>query len=173
MVRVGNPKYGKIYKLVSFETDVCYVGSTTQRLLSHRFAKHRCDYKRWLSGQQHYQTSYELLKFDDCKIVLLEHYPCDTKEELEAQERYWLDNTENCTNKQKPTRTQREHYEDNKEHFQEYKRQWYLNHKDTHNAKGKERIICECGAEVCRKALDRHRMSGRHEHAMRTKEEKQ
>jgi hypothetical protein len=37
----------------------------------------------------------------------LEKYPCKSKGELEARERYWLEDTENCVNKQIPTRTQK------------------------------------------------------------------
>ena len=169
MVRLGNTEYGKVYKLVSFQTNDCYIGCTTQRLLSHRFCKHKCDYKRYLNGEQHYSTSYELIKFEDCKIILLETYPCKHKEELEARERYWLDNTDNCVNKQKPTRTQKEHYEDNKEHFKQYKHDWYLKHKDTCNAKGMERIVCECGRAVCRSYIEKHRRTRRHQDAMALK----
>lgn len=171
MVRLGNPEYGKIYKLVSFETNTCYVGSTTERLLSSRFAKHKYDYNKWLSDSAIYRTSYELVKYDDCDIILLENYPCKSKEELEARERYWLENTDNCVNKQIPTRTQKEHYEDNKEHFKAYKHEWYLNHKDTHNAKGKERLVCECGLEICKAALKSHLRSKRHELKLLHKED--
>jgi hypothetical protein len=162
MGRLGNAEYGKIYKLVSFQSEYCYIGCTTARLLSERMAKHKCDYKRWLAGTQHYITSYELLKHDDCKIILLEKYPCKSRDELEARERYWLDNSINCINKQKPTRTQKEHYEENKEHFKQYKREWYLKRKDTHNQKSKERVICDCGANICRAALKGHLMTERH-----------
>ena len=107
MVRVGNPEYGKIYKIVSFETNTCYIGCTTELLLCSRFARHKLITKTWLKDKTKYCTSYELVKYDDCVIILLEKYPCKSKEELEARERYWLENTENCVNKQIPTRTQK------------------------------------------------------------------
>ena len=60
------------------------------------------------------------------------------------------------TNKEARDAYKKQHYTENREHFQNYKQEWYLKNKDTHNLKGKERIMCECGVEVCRGALQRH-----------------
>ena len=51
MPRTGDCSLGKIYKIVSNQTDDIYIGSTCQKLLSTRLGKHRDDYKRWVEGK--------------------------------------------------------------------------------------------------------------------------
>ena len=51
MVRTGDYSLGKIYKLVSNQTDDIYIGSTCQKLLSTRLCGHIQDYKRWVEGK--------------------------------------------------------------------------------------------------------------------------
>ena len=49
-------KNGKIYKLTSYETDMIYIGSTTQKLYN-RIAFHRMYYKYFLNGKRRYITA--------------------------------------------------------------------------------------------------------------------
>lgn len=46
-------------------------------------------------------------------MVLIENYLCKDKHELEARERYWIENTE-CVNSYLPTRTYSEWYATNR-----------------------------------------------------------
>jgi len=82
------PNYnnGKIYCLRSHQTNDVYYGSTTQKKLAVRKGGHKADYKRWVAGKGHYKTSFELVKYDDCYIELVELYPCKCKGELERRE---------------------------------------------------------------------------------------
>lgn len=99
---MANYAYGKIYKIISDQTDEIYIGSTAKRLLSQRMGAHRADYKRWLKGDYHYVSSFELMQYDDAKIILLEAFPCDSKDELAAQEQAWIDQFKDiCVNKNK------------------------------------------------------------------------
>ncbi|ARF11778.1 hypothetical protein Klosneuvirus_2_214 [Klosneuvirus KNV1] len=93
-----NYQNGKIYKIISNQIDKVYIGSTTQPLCE-RLALHRSTYKRYTDNKGHYMTSFELIKYDDAKIILLENYPCKNKEELCSKEQDWIDNTEQCVNK--------------------------------------------------------------------------
>ena len=93
---------GKIYKLISNETNQIYYGSTVQKCLTNRLALHRSAYERWLAGKTGYVTSFELVKFPDCKIVLVENFPCNTKYELTAREQVFIDKNE-CVNKRNST----------------------------------------------------------------------
>jgi hypothetical protein len=103
----------KIYKLVSYESDDVYYGSTCSTL-SKRFSGHKCDYKRWLNGNGAYITSFELVKYNDCQIVLVESVQCKTKDETKAFERKWIENNA-CVNKYIPGRSREEYRNDNKE----------------------------------------------------------
>ena len=126
MVRTGDYSLGKIYKLVSNETDKVYIGSTCQRLLSSRFSGHKTNYKSWLDGNFPYVSSFDILAFDDAQIVLVENFPCQDKYELEARERYYIENN-NCVNKHTPTRSKKEWTEINWEHVQKQQKEWREN----------------------------------------------
>ena len=91
---------GKIYKLVSNQTEDVYYGSTIEDKLTNRLASHRRKYKLWLNDKYHYVTSFEIVKFDDVKIILLENFPCSTIYELCARENYYIENND-CVNKHK------------------------------------------------------------------------
>src|SRR2546430_243205 len=80
-----NYQDGKIYAIRSYQTDSVYYGSTTQTL-TERLSLHKSDYKRYLNGNFHFITSFEILKYDDCYIELVEEYPCESKNELEKRE---------------------------------------------------------------------------------------
>ena len=122
MPNTGNYSYGKIYRLISDQTDDIYIGSTSQRWLSSRLSLHRSHYKKWLDGGAAFTPSFEILKFDDCRIVLIENYPCCDRYELESRERYHIENTK-CVNKHVPTRTQKEYYKQNIEKIRAYRKE--------------------------------------------------
>lgn len=104
---------GKIYKIVVNNTEDeyrPYIGSTTKAYLSQRFVEHRKDYKRYKDGKRNSVSSFILFDkygIENCEIILIENYPCNSKDELMARERHWYDNIENC-NKCKPIRLQSE-----------------------------------------------------------------
>lgn len=63
---------------------------------------HKQAYKRWLKGKNRYVTSFELLQYPDAKIVLLKSFPCDTKDELRAEEQKFIEEFKDiCVNKYK------------------------------------------------------------------------
>jgi hypothetical protein len=103
----------KIYKIVVNNTEDeyrPYIGSTTKNYLSERFTYHRQDYKKHKNGRKNSVSSFKLFNkygIENCEIVLIENYPCATKDELRARERYWYDTVDNC-NKCKPMRTEEE-----------------------------------------------------------------
>ena len=89
------PDYSKskIYKIQSAsQPDVVYYGSTTQKYLSSRMTEHRATFKR---GE--YRSSHEILKRPDAKIILVENYPCSSKDELLKREYEYI-HQNNCVN---------------------------------------------------------------------------
>lgn len=69
-------KNSKIYTIRSPQTDKYYIGATTQPL-SKRFHTHK---------QKLNCMSREIIGLGNAYIELLEEYPCDTKEQLNARE---------------------------------------------------------------------------------------
>jgi len=97
-----NYQNSKIYKIISpSNPDLIYYGSTTQKLNT-RFSMHK--YKP-------IKSSGLILCFDDAIIVLVESYPCNTKEELLKKEGEYILNN-NCVNKHTAGRTKKEYRED-------------------------------------------------------------
>jgi hypothetical protein len=96
-----NYQDAKIYKLASYQTDDIYIGSTCGRL-SKRFNAHKTNFKK--NG---HISSKELMKYSDCKIILIENWPCNDINELKKRERYHIENN-TCVNKYIPGRTDKE-----------------------------------------------------------------
>ena len=92
-------KNSKIYKIVSPNNpDLIYYGSTTQSL-SLRMSGHRSSYRMYISGEiKYYISSYDILKYEDAIILLVENFSCNNKEELRKKEGEYILNNE-CVNK--------------------------------------------------------------------------
>ena len=162
-------KNGKIYKIVDVGFNKCYYGSTTEPL-SKRMERHRKDYKEYLQNGKNYTRSLGIFceyGVENCKILLVEDFPCETKEQLLRREGEYIRNNE-CVNKQIAGRTSKEYYQDNndtlrqksniyykentkacnersKQYYEshrdetiEYKKQWYKQNKERHHQKNKE-----------------------------------
>jgi hypothetical protein len=163
-------KNGRIYKIISDETDKIYIGSTTQPL-SKRLSVHKSNYKQYLLGRSSRLTSFDLIALGPVQIVLVELYPCKTKEELEKQECYYIKLYKNIVvNKVHPTRTQKEYYNDKKDEFKKYylnnkkkrvkyQKQYDLNNKDKLQTLNK----CECGGQYTTHNRSYHLLTGKHQ----------
>ena len=129
---------GKLYKLVSDFTEQVYVGGTIQEL-SVRKSEHETGCDRWINEKPNspYVSSFELLKLGECRIELLENFPCNNRRELDERERYWIENTPNCVNKVIPFRTA----EELRERRQKYKAENYILNKESISQSKKEYYI--------------------------------
>ena len=116
---------GKIYKIISTHTDKCYVGSTSLKYLSTRLAGHRSNFK---TGNKNITSKY-ILELGDYEIVLLELFPCNSKDELHSRERHYVE-TLDCVNKLVPKRTNQEYYQDNKDIIIQKSKEYQLKNKD-------------------------------------------
>ena len=125
-----NYQLGKIYKMES-PSGLLYVGSTCEPTLARRLAGHKKHFYDWKNGIARFVTSYKLFEEDEenVNIILIENYPCNSKDELTAREAYWIKST-NCVNKVIPKRTPKEYYEDNKEKMIHNSKQYRENNKE-------------------------------------------
>lgn len=180
----------KIYRIVCNITGEQYYGSTIQSL-SIRKAKHLYKFKMWKAGKCYYTTSFKIIERGDYDIVLVENYSCNSKEELHARERYFIENN-TCVNKFIPTRTRQEYTEDtkdtkkeydkeyykknraktlerqkqyqekHKDRIKDYKKQYSQKHKEVINVKRKEKYTCECGSVIRKDVKPRHFHTKKH-----------
>ena len=163
---------GKIYCIRSHQTEDIYIGSTCQRTLAVRFGGHKKSYKQWLNDKKFYITSFEILKYDDCYIELLQEYPCRNKHQLNKKEGEYIRKMK-CVNKHIAGRTIVEYYQDNKEQKKQYrqdnkeqiseqKRQYYQDNREHISERHKQKVTCECGSIVRRDSLPKHKKTKKH-----------
>lgn len=141
-----NYQNGKIYKIINNENDDIYIGSTCSPL-SVRMALHRRHFKLYQQTQKNYITSFKILELTTAKIILIENFPCNTKEELTAREAYYIRELL-CVNKCIPLRTDAEYRLDNLEAIQETKKKCYEENKEHYLEKARERRETENKEEV-------------------------
>ena len=110
---------GKIYKITDVGYNKCYYGSTCESL-ANRMGKHRSKYRMYKEAQNRIHDLVSVYHiFDEydvhnCKIELVESYPCDNIYELHRKEGEYIRNNE-CVNKLIAGRSPKEYREDNKE----------------------------------------------------------
>jgi len=126
-----NYEEGKIYKIVCNETGEVYVGSTTYKYLSRRLSAHK-------SPSSNTCSCKHIINRGNYDMVLIEHYPCNSKDELHSRERYWIENTK-CVNLNLPIATEEEHKQKRKDYRETHKEEqkqwghdWYENNKEHH-----------------------------------------
>jgi len=168
--------FGRIYTLRSHQTTDIYIGSTTQ-ILCKRLANHRVNYKMFINDKYHYVTSFEIIQHKDAYIELLFEGEFQSKNDLERKEGEYIREME-CVNKRIEGRTPQERYEDNKEHFVEYKHNWYLQNKQitlerasNRYENNREHILkqhqkkynCDCGSVVGVYYKAKHERSQKHQ----------
>ena len=195
---------GRIYKIVDNAYTKCYVGSTCETLTK-RFQRHRENYKAYLDGKRNKNASSVIL-FDEfgvenCKIELIENYPCNNKEELHRREGHYIQSVD-CVNKIVAGRTAKEYREDNKDKIHEYNQEYFKNNRDKiiqqckeyrdnnkekeqlrhqqkyqrrkeiMNARRKEKMQCPvCFCQISRRCMNKHKQKKHNQEPANNKEE--
>jgi len=121
---------GKIYTIRSHQTDDIYIGSTTQSL-KERLRGHKKVYNSWKNGRgSNYVSSYDILKYDDVYIELLEDCSCERKEQLHKREGELIREMD-CVNKVVAGRSKKEYYQENKERIAIRDKKYHQDNRDT------------------------------------------
>jgi len=160
---------GKIYKIVSNDCDLVYIGSTAQYKLEDRLAGHVSCFE---CGK--YYSSCELIKQPHYDIIELQAYPCNSKAELGVQERFWIlkyrDDGINVVNIHTPSGIEAEnivdynkqYWQDNKKKLSVHKKEYYEENKEKIKKRDATKVTCDCGCEVTKKRLPKHKKTKRH-----------
>lgn len=172
-----NYQNGKIYCLRSYKTERIYIGSTTQTP-ANRLAQHTSKYNKWkLDNTKPYTSSFEILKYGDAYVELLELNPCGSKIELTKREGELI-RANDCVNKCIAGRTKVEYHQDNrntrlvqmKQYYQDNKqviakqvKQYRQGNKQKISEWKKTRIKCDyCDCEFTQGNKMRHIRSQQH-----------
>jgi hypothetical protein len=152
---MANYEDGKIYKIVVDGTDLIYVGSTCGRL-SARISRHR-------SSALSKAYKCKLYEYDPSlwRIILVEEFPCATKDQLRAREEYWRKELRASLNSIKCF------IEDKKvEERERWKRRHLMVEKYRSGI-----IECCCGLKMRRDSLRLHLRTKKHEKILASKKE--
>ena len=174
---------GKIYKIVSVDYSKCYIGSTTESLKK-RFERHRGKYKDYLKGEADNTRAYWLFDefgVENCKIELIENYPCNSREELERKEGEYIRNTD-CMNKIIAGRTRQERYKDENDYICFQKKIYRELHPEKRQEEGRRRYekikdrlfetrLCGCGKYFTVHHIRRHEKSQYHQNWLKQQEQ--
>jgi hypothetical protein len=74
-----NYQNGKVYKIINEKNEIVYIGSTTQELLCDRYKTHKH-------------------KAPNHKIILIENYPCNSRQELCMREQQVIEENNDLLN---------------------------------------------------------------------------
>ena len=134
MAEINKYQNGQIYKIVDNAYNLCYYGSTISKLCK-RMGQHREHYRNG-SYNCTVKKIFDTYGLENCKIELVENFPCDSRKELEAREGFYIKNNV-CVNKIVAGRTKKAYREANEEEIKAYKKGWYEANKDQILAKQK------------------------------------
>ena len=173
-----NYQLGKIYKIIDNTNGNIYIGSTCEPTLARRLSQHCGNYRFYLNKEnKKNSTSFKIIENNDYSICLIEKYPCNSKDELHAKERFYIENIK-CVNKYIPNRTSKEYVQDNREKIKEYykrkyqisnceikkvKRNYYITNKDIIQEKKSMKILCSCGKSYTKSNKQSHEITKFHQ----------
>lgn len=152
-------KNGKIYRIVCNVTGQQYIGSTCKSL-SMRLSQHRSSYKSCKNGKGNYVTSFKVLENDNYSIVLIADFPCERKEQLNAQERFYIESM-TCVNKQLPNKFN----ELGKvEYHTQYNKDYHEDNREKISNRKNEILPCpNCGCNYTRANKSKHEKTKKHQ----------
>ena len=123
-----------IYKIKhneDYDDNNIYVGSTSNFRNRKYYHKNSCNNEKTIGyNLPVYQYIRANGGWDEWVIIPIEEYPCNSKNELVIRERHYIDLLRPILNKNIPSRTKKEYYEDNKEQIAEYRKEFYKANKE-------------------------------------------
>lgn len=166
------PDYSKglIYKITT--ANGLYVGSCCnlkKREKSHRERIHND------KNKSHNMVVYQNIRENNgvWKMEKIKDFPCNSRRELEKEETKIMLELNADLNMIRPYVTEEEqnenkkeimkkYYNENKDRILEQKREYEKKNKNRISAVKREKITCECGCEITRGEIARHRKSKKH-----------
>tara|TARA_R110000782_G_scaffold136576_2_gene229012 strand:+ start:1878 stop:2378 length:501 start_codon:yes stop_codon:yes gene_type:complete len=136
-----NYQNGKIYKIIDNTNGNIYIGSTAEPTLARRLAGHVGTYKHKVkTGKGANCKSFEIIQNGDYRIILIEDYPCDSKDQLNQREQFHMNNNQ-CINQLRAStdREAREAYKKKwREENRDYAKQYQIENQEKLNRYRKE-----------------------------------
>lgn len=180
-------KIGRIYKIITAQSNECYIGSTFNTIRD-RFSRHRNHYKYWKLGRSDRCSAFILFDkygLENCKIVLIKEYEVVDRSHLEVYESLWIYKLKSVNeivpknsllkkeqvrryNKQYRTDNKeqiKEYREQNKKQIQIYQEQYRIDNKEQIKEQRKLKIECKtCNCNIIKYNIKRHLNTEKHLH---------
>lgn len=119
----------KIYKVFHpDEPNLIYIGSTSGYLCQ-RMANHRSHFRMYRYFNKYKTTLFDIFDKYDCNDCIIESIESCSNVERYEREKYYIQNLE-CVNKNIPSRTIKEYYEDNKADICLKKKEYYIHNRE-------------------------------------------
>jgi hypothetical protein len=149
----------KIYTIRSPKTEKYYIGSTCQPLHK-RLYEHRKHYERFQNNNYFYVSSFDIIKYEDHYIELLEDFKCENKNELNRREGNLIRKYKNeCVNKRIEGRTKKEYKQDNKQEIKGRMKQYYEDNKEI--IKEQKKQYYEDNKEIIKEQMKQYRQDNK------------
>lgn len=178
---------GKIYKIVNIASNDehdCYVGSTCNNITD-RFSGHKSQWKRKDYDGMRIYEEFDKHGVDNFRIVLVEEYPCENKNQLIAREEHHrLIIKPNYNVRKVIYEGDKEYYQKHKERIKARVREYAANNRDKvlankreYRVKNLEKIKernskpyeCECGGNYTYNDRQRHFKTIKHTQYLESK----
>ena len=151
-------KNGLIYKLVCNDTSITekYIGSCCN--FYRRKNNHKSDCNN-INRQAHNHYKYKFIRehggFENWSMIVIKEFPCNSKRELEAEERVQLElNGGELNSMKRPFISDEERNESNKEYkhnhkeyYKEYYKEYMKEYKQQHKEQRTQKYDCVCGGK--------------------------
>lgn len=144
-----------VYKLCCNDVDITeiYIGSTSnmrQRKHKHKTACNNPNNKEY--NRYKYQFIRDNGGFSNWSMIMIEHVECDTKQELLARERHYIEQLKPHLNKQLPLRSKQQL----QQYHKQYSKQYRVDNKQRLKQHQSEIKICDCGLYYTHSKHARH-----------------
>ena len=161
---------GSIYKLCCKDPAItdCYVGSTCA-FRNRKYAHKTCCNNE--NDKAYNRNVYQFIRdhggWDNWEMIEIKKVNCETKRELEKEERAVLELLGGTLNKNVPYRNMKEYmkeyYEENKEEINENTKEHYQANKEQINEKAREKFNCDCGGRYTNGGKSTHFKTPKHQ----------
>ncbi len=120
---------GRIYKIVSPNTDKVYIGSTI-RSLNKRFNNHMSEYRKYVDNTyKKHIRSFDVIACGDASIVLLHERVFEQKSDMYRLEGEFIQSCDGVCNRMLPGRTLEEKRESQSKYQHDYQKTYYIQNK--------------------------------------------
>ena len=153
---------GRIYRIIHLESELCYIGSTTNEL-RFRWQGHIGSYKHWMKNNTTAVSIFPYFKqygIEQFKMVLVKEYEVESRKHLQVYEQLWMYKfRKSAVNKNSGFHLKHLDREKQLKQMKQHREKT----KDERERKAKIKSVCECGGSHSEMTKSHHTKTKRHQ----------